>query len=210
MGTSADYPPFEFIKDQEIQGFDIELAEIIAKKLGYSLYVRDIGFSGLIPALKTGRIDFAISGFTVTPERVQEVDFSTIYYNPSYAMLYRKDNPVQDMRLEGKVIGAQLGSTMELFLQSNLKDKSFKIISLTRTLPMIQDLKLKRLDGILLEESQAKVFASKNEEFDYHSFTYEEYGYSIVFAKSSKLKEQFNEVLMQLRDSGELEELKKK
>jgi len=210
MGTSADYPPFEFIKDQQIVGFDVELAEIVANRLGYSLYMRDISFPGLIPALKTGRIDFSVSSFARTPEREKEVDFSVSYYTPAYAILYRKGNPIDVMHLSGKSLGVQLGTSMELFLQARLKKENFKVIALTRTLPMIQDLKLKRLDGILLEEAQAKVFVGKNKEFDYYPFTNDDYGYAMAFPKNSKLKEQFDEVLIRMRDSGELEDLKKK
>jgi len=211
MGTSADYPPFEFIKDKQIKGFDVDLAEIITKKLGYSLYIRDVSFSGLIPAVKTGRIDFAAAGFTVTPERKEVVDFSVVYYTPSFAMLYRKDSPIDDIEhMDGKSIGVQLGSTLESFLQSYLKDDNFKIIALTRNLPMVQDLKLGRLDGVLLEEAQAKVFVSKNDNFGYFVFNDNDQGYSLVFPKGSKLRDQFNEILIQMRDSGELATLKKR
>lgn len=211
MGTSADYPPFEFIKDKQIKGFDIDLAEIIAKKLGYSLYVRDISFAGIIPAVKTGRIDFAAAGFTVTKEREEVVDFSVVYYTPSFAMLYRKDAPIKDIDdISGKSIGVQLGSTLESFLQSRNKDNDFKIISLTRYLPMVQDLKLGRLDGVLLEEAQAKTFVGKNDSFGYFAFNENDQGYSMVFPKGSKLRDQFNEILIQMRDSGELGDLKKR
>jgi len=211
MGTSADYPPFEFLKDQKIHGFDIDLAEHITKKLGYELQIIDISFPGLIPALQTGRIDFAVSGFTLTPEREREVDFSTTYYSPSYSFLFRKDNPVDNInRLDGRVIGVQVGTSLEMLLKSKQKNGNFTIVSMTRTLPMVQDLKLKRIDGILIEDAQSKVFANKDEDLGYYSFTDKDYGYSIVFAKNSKLKDQFNEVLLQMRDSGELDELKKK
>jgi len=211
MGTSADYPPFEFLKDQEIKGFDIDLAEVITKKLGYELQVIDISFPGLVPSLQTGRIDFAISGFTFTPGREQEVDFSTTYYSPSYSLLFRKENPIANMdKLDGRIIGVQLGTSMEMLLKSKQKNDNFQIVSMTRTLPMVQDLKLQRIDGILLEEAQAKVFVNKDKGLNYYSFSDKDYGYTIVFAKDSQLRDQFNEVLLEMRDSGELDELKKK
>ena len=129
MGTSADYPPFEFLKDQEIRGFDIDLANAITKKLGYELQITDVSFPGLIPALQTGRIDFAISGFAFTPAREEEVDFSTVYYSPSYSFLYRKDNPVAGInKLDGKVIAVQIGTSMEILLRSKQKNFNFKIL----------------------------------------------------------------------------------
>jgi len=57
MGTSADYPPFEYIdsaKSEEIIGFDIDLANALGEKLGYTIKVKDSDLSGLIPAIKAG------------------------------------------------------------------------------------------------------------------------------------------------------------
>ncbi len=212
MGVTADYPPFAFIKDKKIRGFDIDLANLIAKKLGYSIYMRDMNFDSLIPALQTKRIDFAMSGFSNTAEREKNVDLSISYYVPTYAMVYRKDNQILNIEsLSNKTIGAQLGSTME----SYLKDKKsiipdLNIISLTRTSNMIQELKLKRVDGVLIEAAQAKIFVNKNPELEYSLFPNKDEGYVIAFPKDSKLKEQFDEVIIKLRDSGELDNIKKK
>src|SRR5690348_9044294 len=65
MGTSADYPPFESVdteKSKNIIGFDIDLANAIAGKLGYKVQVKDMDFSGLIQALKSGQVDFVMAG----------------------------------------------------------------------------------------------------------------------------------------------------
>ncbi|MBR5866998.1 MAG: transporter substrate-binding domain-containing protein, partial [Spirochaetaceae bacterium] len=84
LGTSADYPPYEFHalidgKDT-IVGFDISIAEEIAKDLGVQLEIKDMNFDGLLAALVSGNVDFVISGMTPTEERKQNVDFSDIYY----------------------------------------------------------------------------------------------------------------------------------
>jgi arginine/lysine/histidine transporter system substrate-binding protein len=211
IGTSADFPPFEFIQDKKIKGFDVDLLKKVAEQAGYSVNFRDITFHGLVPALKTGRIDAIVSAVTATPERSEDVDFSVSYYNPNFSMLFRKNNAVPEINnLNNKSIGVQSGSTMELFLKECSKKDKFKIVSLPRTMPMIQDLKLGRLDGVLLEEAQAKALSSKNELFDYYIYPSHEYGYSIAFRKGSKLKYEFDEVLVGMRASGELEELKKK
>lgn len=211
VGTSADFPPFEFIKNREIQGFDIELVKSVAEKLGYEVRFRDVTFHGLIPALKTGRIDLAVAALTATPGREREVDFSISYYNPSFAMLFKRNGPVPEMsKLKNKTIGVQSGTTMELFLKKRLKDDDFNIMSLPRTMQMVQDLKIGRLDGVLLEEAQAKEFSSKNELFEYYVYPDNEYGYSVAFKNGAKLKYEFDEVIMVMRDSGELADLKKK
>ena len=213
VATSADFPPFEFIQDKKIEGFDVDLVKIIAKKAGYDVHFRDITFHGLIPALKTGRVDVVIAALTATPERSEDVDFSISYYNPNFSMLFRKGSNVPEMDdLNNKSIGVQSGSTMELLLKDRLKSGkgNFKIVSLPRTMTMVQDLKLGRLDGVLLEEAQSKALSSKNEIFDYYVYPNHEYGYAIAFKKGSKLKYEFDEILMVMRDSGQLVDLKKK
>lgn len=73
LGTSADYPPYEFHKvidgKDEIVGFDIEIAKQIAKDLGVELEIKDMKFDGLLAALQAGKIDFIVSGMTPTEER---------------------------------------------------------------------------------------------------------------------------------------------
>src|SRR3954447_9229589 len=82
MGTSADYPPFEYIdtaKGSDIIGFDIDLANALAEKTGYEIEVQDMDFNSLIPALQAKQIDIVLAGMTPTPEREENVDFSDIY-----------------------------------------------------------------------------------------------------------------------------------
>ena len=150
MGTSADYPPFEFIKNGEVVGFDIELAHMIAEKLGYKLQVQDMKFASIISSIQTDRIDFGISGITSTPEREKNVDFSIRYYVPKLAMVYRKENPILSIEdLNQKVIATQAGTTMESFLQEKLKiGKVFELRSLSKVPVMIEELKMQNNAGI--------------------------------------------------------------
>lgn len=211
MGVTADYPPFEFIKDKKIVGFDIDLAHEIAKKLHYKIYIKDMDFDALIPALHAGRVDFVMSGMTKTPEREKSIDFSLPYYTPTFAIVYRKEHPLQSVQdFANKIIAVQLGSTMENFLKEELAKTPMDIITLTRTPTMIQELKVGRVDGVLIEESQAKQFLKKYSELDYSLIQETEDGVAAAFPKGSKLKAQFNEALIKLRDSGKLDELKKK
>ena len=103
LGTSADYPPYEFHalvdgKDT-IVGFDIELAKEIAKDLGVELEIKDMSFDGLLAALVSGNVDMVISGMTPTEERRQNVDFSEIYYQAVHGAVIR----VADEAKYGKV-----------------------------------------------------------------------------------------------------------
>ena len=84
------------------------------------------------------------------------------------------------------------------------------MIQLTRITSMVQDLENDVLQGVVVEEPQAKAFVKNNNNLDYHLFIHEEYGYSMVFPKDSELTEKFNEVLIEIRQSGKLTELREK
>ena len=73
VGTSADYPPYEFHKQvdgkDQIVGFDIDIAKEVAKDLGVELEVDDMSFDGLLVALQAGKVDMVFAGMTPTDER---------------------------------------------------------------------------------------------------------------------------------------------
>ena len=75
---------------------------------------------------------------------------------------------------------------------------------------MIQELKLSRLDGVLVEEAQAKAFVEKDLDLSFSIIDSNEPGYSIALAKNSNLTQKVNDALMKLQDSGELDKLHKK
>ena len=75
VGTEPTFPPFEYQDEEtkEIVGFDIELIKAIAEEAGYEVEIQNLGFDGLIGALKSGNIDIIMSGMTITPEREEEL-----------------------------------------------------------------------------------------------------------------------------------------
>ena len=83
IGMSADYAPYEFHKvidgKDEIVGFDVDIANEIAKSLGVELEITEMDFGMLIAALQTGKIDMIVSGMSPNDERRENVDFSDIY-----------------------------------------------------------------------------------------------------------------------------------
>ncbi len=209
MGTSADYPPFEFQHQGEIQGFDIDVAKAITQELGYKLRIQDMDFSGIIPALKSGRIDFAMASITATPERSQSVDFSTSYFSPRFAVVSPKKAPIKNLEdLANKKIGVQLGSTMESFIKEEAQElPGITIVALGRNPQLIQELKVGRLDGVILEDMQAQAFTKKNPSLETAILPQGEFGFSIAFAKDSPLQEPFNKAIKSLKASGKLQEL---
>lgn len=207
MACSADYPPFEFRKSGSLIGFDIQLAHSICKKLGYSLEISDMNFDGLIAALNSGRVDFVMSGMTMTEERKKHVDFSQMYYEPQFAIMYRKHDVVDSAnKMKGKIIGVQLGTTMETFVKEKANELgNIDVKVLNRNPELIQELKVGRIDALVIEKSQVEHFVEANPDLAYSGLKeHAGIGYAIAFPKDSKLRAEFDKILSEMKENGEL------
>ena len=91
MATAAGYAPFEYVRDGEIVGYDIELAAMFCEACGYGLEIVDMTFDGILPAVQTHKCDFASSGITITPERMESVLFSDPTFSGGAVMVVRKE-----------------------------------------------------------------------------------------------------------------------
>ncbi len=92
VGTEPTFPPFEFVDESnQIVGFDLDIANELAKRLGVKVEVVSLPFDSLIPALQQGKIDMVIAGMTITEDRAKVVDFSKPYFEANQAIVVRKD-----------------------------------------------------------------------------------------------------------------------
>lgn len=214
MGTSADYAPFEYIdtaKSDDIIGIDVDIAKAVTEKLGYDLKVQDMDFGGLIQSLKSGQVDFVLSGMSATKERKESVDFSDIYYTSKHMIISKKGSGIKKLEdLKGKTVGAQLGSIQEDKAKEFAEKVDMKVENRNRVPELIQEIKSGRFDAAVIEDTVAKGFIEKNK--DIEGFTVEDAdgGYAIAFPKDSKLTEEFNKVLKEMIDNGELDKIIKK
>ncbi|MFC6169970.1 transporter substrate-binding domain-containing protein [Loigolactobacillus jiayinensis] len=156
VGLSADYPPYEFhqtIKGQDkIVGFDISIAEKIAKDLGVKLKVNEMGFDALLGALKTGKIDMIISGMSKTPEREKEVTFSKSYLNVKQVVMAKKEDAGKlrsSSDYEGVKVGVQKQSFQEELAQKELFGA--KITSLQKMTDLVLNLQNNKIAEFTIE-----------------------------------------------------------
>jgi His/Glu/Gln/Arg/opine family amino acid ABC transporter permease subunit len=214
MMTSPDYPPYEFYDTQggkrEIVGFDIDIANTLARELGFTLKIMESDFNGLIPALQSNRADFVMAGMTPTPERKKNIDFSIIYYEAKDTIVAIKgSNLTQPQDLAGKRVGVQLGTIQEQNAQKiSAKVAGIQLKQLNRVPEVVQELKAGRIDAAIVEDTVAQGFAQANPDLEFNVIPSEEAsGSAIAFPQGSPLVEPFNRVLQQMQDSGELEKL---
>ena len=214
VGTSADYPPFEFHKmingKDEIVGFDIEIAKYIAEQLGVELEIKDMDFSKLLGGLSTGMLDIVIAGMNASPERLEEANFTDVYYKSTHSVLIHKDDAdkIKTMEdLKGKNIGVQIGTTQEKIAQTSIENAN--VLSLTANPEIVMNLKTRKIDCAIMEDLVAKAFASENDDLmvvEGISIDPGGEGVAIAVKKGNdELTEKLNEILADAKSKGLIE-----
>lgn len=126
VGMDLSYPPFETIgAEGQPSGISVELARSFAASLERPLQIENIPFAGLIPALKSGKIDVIISSMTATPERAKSVAFSDPYLTTGLAALVPKESKstvLAELDLPGNTIVVRQGTTGEVFARRNIRE----------------------------------------------------------------------------------------
>ena len=217
VGTSADYPPYEFHalidgKDT-IVGFDIEFAKAIGEALGVEVEIQDMDFTAVLTGVETGLIDVGIAAINPDPVRDETMDFSDIYFKSTYTVLINK-NSVEDYKsledLNGKMIGAQLGTVQEEMANSQIQDA--QVVALAKITDLVLQLKTGLIDAIVVEVPVADSYAKQNDdivtvpEIDFSDSGME--GGSVVVAANgeTELLAEINKVIADLQAQGKFEE----
>ncbi len=113
VGMEPTFPPFEFQPGAgEVVGFDVDLMRAVGEATGLEVEFKTMNFDGLIPALTVGQIQAAVSGITITQERLEVVDFSRPYFEATLGIgvLPKNRNLDTFKALEGKLIAVQIGT----------------------------------------------------------------------------------------------------
>ncbi|MDR3258595.1 MAG: transporter substrate-binding domain-containing protein [Fusobacteriaceae bacterium] len=209
VGTNAEYPPFEFVEDGVIKGFDADLIELVSKKVGFKYKWANIDFAGLIPAMQTKKVDIAIAGMSVTPEREKAVNFSIGYLTSNAAILTNKINPIKGMDdLEGKSYGAEIGTTKEARAQ---KIKDAKVVPYSNNTGALIALISGKVDGIVMDESVAKEYYEKNKDTTIYVGALEGEPKAIAFHKDdTELRDKVSKAIQELLDDGTIQKLREK
>ena len=213
VGTSADWPPFEYIDSAgRYAGIDMALAERIARELGVQLEVKDMKFAVLIEALKGGQIDIILADIHPTAERERVIDFTKNYYiayDGAVLVLKQGAQNIRDEQsLRGKRIGVQLGTIQEEWAKEKLGTSS-EIVSFDRVFPeMVMALKREDLDAIIVGDIIGEVLAKRDPELQV-VFKVGSLGGAAIGVRqgSEELKYVINKLIEEMIDSGEMSRL---
>ena len=211
VGMEMAYPPFEMRgADNKPDGISVRMAEDLGKYLGRPVEIRDVEWNGIIPAIKSGKIDLIISSMTRTPERARQIDFSDDYVTNGLCMLVGKDSPVKtvaDLKPGKNKIAVKLATTGHQWAKKNLP--GVKLIVLDESATCVMEVVQGKADAFIYDqisiyrhwkqhesETQAILNPIRNE------------AWAIGIKKGNdELRKQVNAFLKSYREAGKFDEL---
>jgi ABC-type amino acid transport substrate-binding protein len=213
VGTNATFPPFTFVEDNKIVGFDIDIAYEVAKILGKTIEFKDMSFDALIPELLTGSIHFAAAGFTPTPERMRQVPFSTVYLSGEPLIIVtsqhsRAFNSLHD--LQGKTVIVNLGFTSDTVASAI---DGITVLRLDTVGESFLALATGRGDALVTTQSVLDDYRKKNPQVIFQISPIENTNETCALAISPVYKEliaPINDALHTMMQNGSLEIIQKK
>lgn len=192
-------------------GFEIDLANAVAEKLGATATFENIPFNGLFSAVQSGRIDIAMSSITITDERLKSVSFAQPYYDSDQSLTVLANGPKSLEEMKGKVVGVDTGSTGDMWVTAEAANYGFGDIRRYEGLaPAMLDLMAGRIDGYISDIPAMQYYAKDKPELAVVARIPTGEKYSMMFAKDAELASKVNAVIDELKTSGVTAELHEK
>lgn len=225
LATSANFAPFEYVNNGEIRGIDIEIAQIIAKKLNKKLVIKDMPFDSVLSAVASGKADLAISGLTSSASRAMVVGFSQTYFNAAQKMLVnandeRFSNITSKKELLSLVesipnikIGVQSGTTSEAYAKG---DSSFGFKGFSNAIVQgfidanvaTNALNSNQIDIVIVDEIPAMEIVKAHSGVRLIDIPLTSEAYAIAVALyNQELRDVIDSILADMKDDGRLESI---
>ena len=213
VATTVESKPFDYLKDGEVCGFDIEFIFSFAKEYGYALEIETMDFGALLPSLATRGYDLAISSITVTEERKEAVLFSDAYCNCPVVMAVFDDNSNNNKKtladFGNASIGVMTGTVYDDYAKIRFPDAERKYFNLLSD--MILAVESGKIDGFLAEDTYVSAALWEGARIDTVDEAIDQTKAGYIFqkgsAESAAVREQLNEFLAEAKTNGFLDEL---
>ncbi|MEF9984246.1 MAG: amino acid ABC transporter substrate-binding protein [Oscillospiraceae bacterium] len=169
IGLDDQFPPMGFRDDNNnIVGFDIDLANEVAKRLDMKAVPTPIEWSTKELELNSGKVDVLWNGMTITADRQKEMLMSTAYIKNAQAIVVKSNSEIQQISdLEGKKVAYQEGSSaVDAYEKSGIKGKEKEIITASENITLLQDLKIGRIDAVIIDRVVADYYIATNAKTD--------------------------------------------
>jgi len=212
VGMSGGYFPFTFVRQDTLQGFEVDVMNAVAKEAGLTVDFVTMSFSGLIGALGSGRIDTVANQITITPEREATFAFTQPYVIDGAQVVVKAGKEttitgVEDLR--GQTVGVNLGSNFEQLLRDLPYADEIDIRTYESNIE--QDTALGRIDAFVMDRvSSAQVIAQSPLPLALAGQPFSEIRNALPFRNDEAglaLRDRVDAALTALRESGKLTEI---
>lgn len=210
VGANIGNVPWEFQDASgKVVGFEVDLVNEVAKRLGKTVEFVNTPFNGLFPAVQSGRINMAISSITITEKRLESVTFAQPYYDSDQSLTATAKSGIKGLKDMGsKVVGVDTGSTGDMWAEKNKAQYKFSDIRRFEGLsPAMLDLVAGRIDGYISDIPALLYYVKDKPELKVVERIPTGEKYSIMFNKGDKLATQVNDVITTLKKEGYIAKL---
>jgi ABC-type amino acid transport substrate-binding protein len=210
VGSDVPYPPFEQGKAPNYTGFDVELVEAMAERIGRTAEFQDTSFDTIFRDLAQGKFEMVASATTITPEREENVDFTDPYYLSEQALLVKEGSDLSSVEdLQGMTVGVQQGTTGQEF--SEEETGADEVRAYPEGPDAVNALNAGTVDAVVIDLPVAEDAVSKQGGVEIATSipTDEQYGF-VVAQGDEELLAELNEALKEIKDDGTYAEIYEK
>ena len=216
LGLDDSFPPMGFKDDNNnIVGYDIDLANEVTSRLGIKLKLQPIKWDSKDQELNTGNIDCIWNGFTISDDMKENVLFSDPYMNNQQVLVVMADSKYNTKAdLAGKTVALQAGSSAKKAMDSEADFKASlkEVVELENNTTCLMDLKTGNVDAVLMDEIVARYFIKmKSEKYRVLDGSLAAEKYGIGFRKADvALMTKINDTLKEMAKDGKIAEISNK
>lgn len=206
MATNATFPPYEMTTDSgAFEGIDVEVAGVIAEKMGLELQIDDMDFDAALLSVQQGKADIVMAGVTVTEDRQAVMAFSNSYATGIQSVIVPEGSDITDLDgLAGKVIGTQRGTTGYIYCSDDFGEDA--VVAYDSGLTAVQALNKGQVDCVVIDNEPAKAYVAANNGLTILDTHYAVEDYAIGMNKdNAALLDAINAALEELKADGTLQ-----
>jgi len=205
VGANIGNVPWEFQNAQgQYVGFEIDLINEVARRVGRSVQIQNIPFNGLFPAVQSNRIQVAISSITITPRRLQTLGFAQPYYDADQSLSVTRASRIMSLEdLSGKTVGVDTASTGDIWATAN--KARYRIADIARyegLVPAMLDLANGRIDGYISDLPSVAYYIKDKPQYRLAARIASGERYSFMFAKNFADAARIQAAVTQLKQEG--------
>ena len=214
VGVNSENPPWIFMEDGKMTGFEADILEEFAKRAGYKVDYKSAPFSTVLTGVQSGQWDIAMSSIWIKPERAEVMDFADPYYDSGIGMMTPEGGITDLSQMKGKTFGSDTGSMNEDWLV-NSQDKygPYEVKSYDYWADAVLDLEAGRLDGVVVDDPIALHYIKQHPDSNVVMKIYIpgfKAGQALAFKKGSPLRDEFNKIQNEMKKDGTMAGIHKK